>query len=99
MNILYNFINRKITFIQGVHKMRTIYTNGNFYTFDLGKPAVQAVVIENGRFIDMGPSDEMLLHWGRTDSKIIDLEGKTVTPGLTDSHLHLSGVGANFLDL
>lgn len=80
-------------------KMKRIYTNGKFYTFDEAKPVVEAVVIENGRFIYLGSSEDMLTQWGRADVDIIDLEGKTVTPGLIDSHLHLSGIAGNFLDL
>lgn len=79
--------------------MRKIYTNGIFYTFNQAKPFVQAVVVENGRFIDMGIADEMMLNWGRPDTEVIDLEGKTVTPGLIDSHLHLSGIAGNFVNL
>ncbi|MGM8212311.1 amidohydrolase [Virgibacillus sp. W0430] len=79
--------------------MKTIYTNGTFYTFDASKPIVEAVVVDNGRFIDVGTADEMLLQWGRTESKVIDLEGRAVTPGLVDSHLHLSKVAISLLNL
>lgn len=79
--------------------MRKIYTNGKFYTFDEAKPVVEAVVIEEGRFIDMGTSEEILANWGKQECEIIHLNGKTVTPGLIDSHLHLSVIGTNFLDL
>lgn len=79
--------------------MKKIYTNGNFYTFDQIKPNVQAVVVDNGRFIDMGATEDMLLHWKENDSEIINLEGKIVTPGLIDSHLHLSQIASNFLNL
>ncbi len=79
--------------------MRKIYTNGKFYTFDEMKPDAEAVVIEHGRFIDLGAADDMLQQWGGADSEVIDLQGKTVTPGLIDSHLHLSGVAGSFLDL
>lgn len=79
--------------------MKKIYINGKFYTFNRVKPFIQAVVVEHGRFIDMGTTVDMLLQWGRSDSETINLKGKTVTPGLTDSHAHLSGVGSSFLDL
>ena len=35
-------------------------------------------------------NDDMILQWGRKESKIIDLQGKMVIPGMIDSHLHLS---------
>ncbi|SFB11143.1 hypothetical protein SAMN04488072_10769 [Lentibacillus halodurans] len=79
--------------------MRKIYINGKFYTFDLVKPSAESVVVENGRFIDMGTTDHMLLYWESPDSEIINLYGKAVTPGLTDSHLHLSAIAHHFLDL
>ncbi|WP_067727706.1 amidohydrolase [Oceanobacillus damuensis] len=79
--------------------MRKIFTNGKIYTFNPIKPTVESVVVENGRFIDMGSSDAMLLHWTASDHQVINLEGKTVTPGLVDSHLHLSMLAHNFIDL
>lgn len=75
---------------------KTIFTNGAIYTFDAGQPIVEAVVVENGRILDTGSHQEMILQWGRTGSNIVDLQGKMVTPGLIDSHLHLSGVAFNF---
>src|SRR4051812_24593132 len=73
--------------------------NGTIYTLDPHQPLVEAVVVENGRIIDIGSNDTMLLQWGRTGVNKINLAGKMVTPGLIDSHLHLSGVAFNFLDL
>ncbi|GAB3048700.1 amidohydrolase [Virgibacillus ainsalahensis] len=79
--------------------MKKIYTHGNFYTFDPSKPKVQAVVIEDGHFIDMGTTEDMLLQWEDASSEKVDLDGKTVTPGLIDSHLHLSMLANTFLSL
>ncbi len=78
--------------------MRTIFTNGKIYTFNSRTPLVQAAVVENGRFIDMGSTADMLLQWGRS-AQIIDLEGKAATPGLIDSHLHLSIMADSFINL
>jgi predicted amidohydrolase YtcJ len=78
---------------------KTIYTNGAFHTLNASQPLVEAVVVENGRFVDLGSHHEMTLQWGRNGSILIDLQGRMVTPGLIDSHLHLSGVAFNFLDL
>lgn len=79
--------------------MRKIFTNGNIYTFNRIQPMVSSVVIENGRFIDMGDTDQMLAYWKNSETEVIHLQGKTVTPGLTDSHLHLSMVADSFVNL
>ncbi|MFD2371193.1 amidohydrolase [Brevibacillus sp. GCM10020057] len=76
----------------------TIFTNGRIYTGDPQKPFVQAVVARDGRVHDLGAADDMLLHWGK-DARIVDLEGRTATPGLIDSHLHLGWLGLAFLQL
>lgn len=78
---------------------RKIFTNGAIHTLDASQPIVEAVVVEKGRIVDLGSHEDMLLQWGRYKTKVIDLQGKMVTPGLIDSHLHLSGVAFNFLDL
>jgi predicted amidohydrolase YtcJ len=78
---------------------KTIYTNGVIYTLDSNQPVVESVVIDNGRILDLGSHHEMNLQWGRAGARVIDLQGKMVTPGLIDSHLHMSGVAFNFLDL
>lgn len=78
---------------------RTIYTNGMIYTLDTNHPMVETVVVENGRIIDLGSHDDLILQWGRMGTNIVDLQGKMASPGLIDSHLHLSGVAFNFLDL
>ncbi|MFA1820960.1 amidohydrolase [Virgibacillus oceani] len=79
--------------------MRQLFINGRFYTFNNTKPRVEAVVAENGRFIDMGDSDTMLKYWRQPNSQIIDLEGKTATPGLIDSHLHLGLIAYTFINM
>lgn len=78
---------------------KTIYTNGVIYTLDANQPVAESVVIENGRIVDLGSHHDMSLQWGRAGVKVIDLQRKMVTPGLIDSHLHMSGVAFNFLDL
>lgn len=78
---------------------KIIFTKGRIHTFDRHHPVVEAVVVENGRIIDLGTHRDMMLQWGRNKVQVIDLQGKMVTPGLIDSHLHLSGVAFQFLDL
>lgn len=77
--------------------MTTIYTNGKFYTFDAHHPQAEAVVVRDGRIIDLGSHRDMLLQWGRSDAVVKDLSGKMVTPGLIDSHLHMSAIATKLL--
>ncbi|KKB36247.1 amidohydrolase [Bacillus thermotolerans] len=78
---------------------RIIYTNGTIYTLDANQPVVESVVVEYGNIVDMGSHADMSLQWGRDGATVVDLQGKMVTPGLIDSHLHLSGVAFQYLDL
>lgn len=56
---------------------------------------VQAVYAEEDEICMTGSNEEILCAAGR-DAEIIDLEGKTVIPGLNDSHMHLLNVGMSF---
>ncbi|MFC4664994.1 amidohydrolase [Oceanobacillus aidingensis] len=79
--------------------MIKIYTNGVIHTFQTSQPVIQAVVIKDGHFIDMGSNEQMLSFWSAKSDAVIDLGGKAATPGLTDTHLHLSMQAMKFIDL
>ncbi|WP_050613825.1 amidohydrolase [Bacillus testis] len=78
---------------------RTIFTNGIIHTLDHRFPICEAIVVENGRIVDVGTYKDMDLQWGRSGITYVDLEGKTASPGLIDSHLHMSGLALFYLDL
>ena len=72
-----------------------ILFNGCFHTVDRQNPQASAVAIRDGKFLAVGDTDEVMRH--RTpDSQVIDLNGRTVVPGLNDSHLHLIRGGLNY---
>jgi predicted amidohydrolase YtcJ len=56
---------------------------------------VKAVAIEGGKFVAAGASDEVLRQRGPA-TLVIDAGGRTVIPGLNDSHLHLIRGGLNY---
>jgi predicted amidohydrolase YtcJ len=61
-----------------------------------GAPAfVEAVAIEGDKFVAAGTSDEILRQRGPA-TRVIDAGGRTVIPGLNDSHLHLIRGGLNY---
>jgi len=75
----------------------SIFINGNIYTV-ANTSKIEAVAVRNGKIMDIGTSEEILLLKGNK-ARIIDLSGKTMTPGLIDSHAHFMGVGYAKLDL
>ena len=72
-----------------------ILTNGRFHTVDRSKPLASAVAIRDGRFLAVGDADDVMRHHTPT-ARVIDLLGRTVIPGLNDSHLHLIRGGLNY---
>jgi predicted amidohydrolase YtcJ len=69
-----------------------ILTNGKFVTLEGGVVA-EAAAIRDGRFVTVGPGADVRRLAGDS-TRIIDLHGRTVIPGLQDSHVHVSGIGA-----
>jgi predicted amidohydrolase YtcJ len=72
-----------------------ILTNGEITTLDPKKPSVSAVAMKAGRFIAIGNDQEVLTHRGGK-TQVVDLQKRTVVPGLNDSHLHLIRGGLNY---
>src|SRR5918911_457223 len=69
-----------------------VFTNGNIYTANERQPRAQAIAVKNGRIIFVGP-DEGLKKYEGKETRVVDLKGRTVLPGMTDAHYHLIGVG------
>jgi predicted amidohydrolase YtcJ len=72
-----------------------ILTNGRFHTLDRSNPQADAVAIAAGRFIAVGAAADVMRHAGAA-TRVVDLDGHTVIPGLNDSHLHLIRGGLNY---
>ena len=70
----------------------TVYLNGNIYTVDDTFSTASAMAIKGDRFIYVGSNAGVQEYIG-PGTAVIDLNGKTVVPGLMDSHIHFSGVG------
>ncbi len=72
--------------------------NGTVYTLDDARPSAEAVAIRDGRILFVGTNGEAAAYRGGK-TQVIDLAGKTVVPGLADSHAHLSGIGMREITL
>jgi predicted amidohydrolase YtcJ len=74
-----------------------ILMNGNVLTVDPNDSIVNAVAVKDGRIQAAGSYSELKQFVGPS-TKQLDLGGKTVTPGLVDSHLHMQYYGKQFQD-
>src|SRR5258708_9194644 len=72
-----------------------ILINGRIATVDHSRSFAEAVAIQNGRFISVG-SNEEIMRLRASNTETIDLGGRTVIPGLNDSHMHPIRGGLNY---
>jgi predicted amidohydrolase YtcJ len=73
----------------------TILFNGSVHTVDRENPQVSAVAIKDGRFLAVG-NDATVMATRGDATQVIDLQRRSVIPGLNDSHLHLIRGGLNY---
>jgi len=69
-----------------------IVTNGKIAIMDKGNTISQAIAVKGGKVLAFGTNSEILKLKGE-QTKVIDANGRTVIPGLNDSHLHLTRGG------
>ena len=72
-----------------------ILHGGAFATLDRARPAASAVAIKDGRFLKVGEARD-ILPLAASTTRVIDLKGRRVLPGLCDSHNHIIRGGLNF---
>ena len=68
-------------------RARVLY-NGKVFTGEREHPYAEAVAIRGDKIVAVGTQLEVMKAAG-TDAEKIDLQGKTLLPGLIDSHTHL----------
>jgi predicted amidohydrolase YtcJ len=69
-----------------------VLLNGNVLTMNPSQPHTNAVAIKNGKIIQVGTNDEVSKLIGES-TRVIRLRGKTVVPGLIDTHIHVADFG------
>jgi predicted amidohydrolase YtcJ len=72
-----------------------ILHHGLFTTLDRANPTASAVAIKDGVFTTVGHDADVMRLAGPT-TRVIDLKGRRVLPGLIDNHLHIIRGGLNF---
>src|SRR5436190_21497503 len=72
-----------------------ILHNGRVATQDERRSFAQATAVRDGEFVAVGNDEDVFtLRGDRT--QVIDVRGRTVIPGLNDSHLHIIRGGLNY---
>jgi len=72
-----------------------VLMNGKVATVDGAFSIREAVAIKGGRFVAVGGDGEMR-RWTGPRTRIVNLGGRTVIPGLIDSHMHLTATGLSW---
>lgn len=82
-------------------KETTIYINARIYTASDDLPTADAMAVLDGKILAIGNRRDVMrhMHEGATQ---INMDGRTILPGLIDAHAHMSGLGqldAGVIDL
>ncbi len=67
-----------------------VLANGNIYTVHDKQPKAEAIAVKGNRIVFVGSNEDAKKFHA---AKVIDLRGRTLVPGLTDSHCHIFGIG------
>ena len=65
-----------------------VLRNGNVITIDKRSSVAQAIAIAGDRIVAVGPDAAMAAHTAPT-TRVIDLQGRSVIPGMIDGHAHM----------
>ncbi len=71
---------------------------GPIYTVDSVQPTVEAVATKGNLILFAGSLEEAEAYRGE-QTRLIDLKGRTMTPGLIEGHGHFMGLGYNEMNL
>lgn len=69
-----------------------ILAHGTILTVDAHDTVAQAIAIRDGKILAVG-SDAAILGLANAHTKVVDLHGRTATPGLIDTHVHVADGG------
>jgi predicted amidohydrolase YtcJ len=67
-----------------------IFYGGDIVTMNKSQPAAEAVAIQDGKIIQVGSLAKLKAVQGK-DTKLINLNGQTLMPGLVEPHVHIMG--------
>ncbi|MDO5056946.1 MAG: amidohydrolase [Lautropia sp.] len=72
-----------------------IFHNARITTLDRSNPQAEAVAIRDGKFVAVGSNEDVMALAGQ-ETRVVDLKGRSVLPGLFDNHTHVVRGGLNY---
>ena len=72
-----------------------LFVNGSFITLEASLPRASAMLVREGRIAALGESAALRVA-ASAQTEVIDLQGRTVIPGLIDSHIHAIRAGLSY---
>lgn len=71
-----------------------VLRGGDVHTMDAARPRATAIAVRGGRIAAVG-SDSDVAPWIGPATRVVELGGRSVTPGLVDAHCHVFGLAAD----
>jgi predicted amidohydrolase YtcJ len=75
-----------------------VFKNGSIYTVNERQPRAEAVGVKGDRIVFVGSNADAQKYVSNR-TRVVDLHGNTMLPGLTDAHYHYIGVGQREMTL
>jgi predicted amidohydrolase YtcJ len=75
-----------------------VILNGNIYTVDKAHPKAEAVAVKDGKIVFVGTAEKARALAG-AGTEVVDLQGKTMTPGFIEGHGHFLNLGYSKMNL
>src|SRR5437870_8141978 len=86
------------SFLPPAEPADVVFVNGNVYTVNEKQPRAEAIAVKGDRVVFIGSNANAKRFQGG-GTRVIDLHGETVVPGMTDAHYHFIGVGQREMNL
>src|SRR3989441_6418905 len=86
------------SFLPPAEPADVVFVNANVYTVNEKQPRAEAIAVKGDRIVFVGSNANAKRFQGR-GTRVIDLHGETVVPGMTDAHYHFIGVGQREMNL
>ena len=75
-----------------------VLMNGEIFTADADNPSAKALAITGNKLTAVLSKDAKAKKYIGDNTEVIDLEGKFVTPGIIDGHVHFNNAGSLIID-